>query len=84
MTMLDRMRRHKGWLKWSLFFVVVAFILLYIPSYLQTPGMPAGANAVVATVEGRDITANRFRRALLTARCRRTGTSSAATWTRAC
>lgn len=65
MTMLDRMRRHKGWLKWSLFFVVVAFILLYIPSYLQTPGMPVGANAIVATVEGREITANRFRRAYL-------------------
>ncbi len=65
MTMLDRMRRHKGWLKWSLFFVVVAFILLYIPSYLQTPGMPVGSNAVVATVEGREITANRFRRLYL-------------------
>lgn len=63
MTMLDRMRRHKGWLKWSLFFVVVAFILLYIPSYLQTPGMPAGANDVVASVDGRDITVARFRRA---------------------
>ena len=64
MTMLDRMRRHKNWLKWSLFFVVIAFILLYIPSYLQQgAGMPAGANAVVATVEGRDITVNRFRRA---------------------
>ena len=65
MTMLDRMRRHKGWLKWSLFFVVVAFILLYIPSYLQTPGMPVGANDVVATVDGRDITVKRFRRAYL-------------------
>jgi peptidyl-prolyl cis-trans isomerase D len=65
MTMLDRMRRHKSWLKWSLFFVVVAFILLYIPSYLQTPGMPVGANDVVATVEGRDITVNRFRRVYL-------------------
>ncbi len=65
MTMLDRMRRHKGWLKWSLFFVVVAFILLYIPSYLQQPGMPAGSNDVVATVDGRDITVARFRRAYL-------------------
>ncbi len=65
MTMLDRMRRHKGWLKWSLFFVVVAFILLYIPSYLDTPGMPVGANAVVASVDGRDITVDRFRRAYL-------------------
>ena len=65
MTMLDRMRRHKGWLKWSLFFVVIAFILLYIPSYLDTPGMPAGSNDVVASVDGRDITVSRFRRAYL-------------------
>ena len=26
MTMLDRMRRHKNWLKWSLAIVVVAFV----------------------------------------------------------
>jgi peptidyl-prolyl cis-trans isomerase D len=60
--MLDRMRRHKNWLKWSLFLVVVAFILLYIPSFMDTPGMPAGSSDVVATVEGRDITVGRFRR----------------------
>jgi peptidyl-prolyl cis-trans isomerase D len=65
MTMLDRMRRHKNWLKWSLFIVVVAFILLYIPSFLQTPGMPAGTQDVVATVDGRDITVGRFRREYL-------------------
>jgi O-antigen/teichoic acid export membrane protein len=35
MTMLDRMRRHKNWLKWSLAIVVVAFILLYIPNFLR-------------------------------------------------
>ena len=29
MTMLDRMRRHKYWLKWSLALVVLAFIALY-------------------------------------------------------
>jgi peptidyl-prolyl cis-trans isomerase D len=63
MTMLDRMRRHKGWLKWSLAFVVVAFILLYIPSFMETPGMPAGATDVIASVDGRDITVARFRRA---------------------
>ena len=38
MTMLDRMRRHKGWLKWSLAIVVLAFIFLYIPSFLDEPG----------------------------------------------
>ena len=63
MTMLDRMRRHKNWLKWSLFIVVIAFILLYIPSFMRTPGMPLGTQDVVASVEGRDITVGRFRRA---------------------
>jgi peptidyl-prolyl cis-trans isomerase D len=61
MTMLDRMRRHKGWLKWSLAIVVLAFILLYIPSFLQTDAR-AGSSQVVASVDGRDITADRFRR----------------------
>jgi peptidyl-prolyl cis-trans isomerase D len=61
MTMLDRMRRHKGWLKWSLAIVILAFIVLYIPSFLS-PG-PAGNADVVASVEGRDITVGRFRQA---------------------
>ena len=43
MTMLDRMRRHKNWLKWSLAIVVVAFVLLYIPSFLQPTAPPAPA-----------------------------------------
>jgi peptidyl-prolyl cis-trans isomerase D len=62
MTMLDRMRRHKNWLKWSLAIVVVAFIWLYIPSFLEDQAV-AGPRAVVASVEGRDITVARFRRA---------------------
>jgi peptidyl-prolyl cis-trans isomerase D len=61
MTMLDRMRRHKGWLKWSLAIVVLAFIFLYIPSFLDEPGA-AGMNDVVASVDGRNITVARFRR----------------------
>jgi peptidyl-prolyl cis-trans isomerase D len=61
MTMLDRMRRHKGWLKWSLAIVILAFIVLYIPSFLE-PGM-AGNSDVVASVEGREITVGRFRQA---------------------
>ena len=36
MTMLDRMRRHRNWLKWSLFLVVVAFIALYFPDFVGT------------------------------------------------
>jgi peptidyl-prolyl cis-trans isomerase D len=55
MTMLDRMRRHKGWLKWSLGIVVVAFVLLYVPSFLrpQTSGM--APDDVIATVDGRQV-----------------------------
>lgn len=62
MTMLDRMRRHRSWLKWSLAIVVVSFVLLYIPSFMNdgTPG--AAGNSVVADVEGRAITAAHFRR----------------------
>lgn len=62
MTMLDRMRRHRGWLKWSLAIVVVSFILLYIPSFMNDPTQGAANNAVVADVEGREITAAQFRR----------------------
>jgi len=29
MTMLDRMRRHRNWLKWSLALVVLTFIIFY-------------------------------------------------------
>src|SRR6476646_7366205 len=62
MTMLDRMRRHKSWLKWSLAIVVVSFVLLYIPSFLSDSTQGAAGNSVVATVDGRDITATQFRR----------------------
>jgi peptidyl-prolyl cis-trans isomerase D len=59
--MLDRMRRHKGWLKWSLAIVILAFIILYIPSFMRQDA--AGNNDVVASVEGREITVSRFRQA---------------------
>jgi peptidyl-prolyl cis-trans isomerase D len=61
MTMLDRMRRHKGWLKWSLVLVILAFIVFYVPDFLA-PGdrLP---DEVVAKVEGREIKAGDFRRA---------------------
>jgi peptidyl-prolyl cis-trans isomerase D len=61
MTMLDRMRRHRGWLKWSLAIVVVSFVLLYIPSFMNN-SQGAANNAVVANVEGREISAQQFRR----------------------
>ena len=64
--MLDRMRRHKGWLKWSLALVVVAFIILYIPDFLQRKD-PARAGALpsdqVAQVNGRGISVLEFRTA---------------------
>ena len=62
MTMLDRMRRHRGWLKWSLAIVVVSFVLLYIPSFMNDGATGAAGNAVVADVEGHEITATQFRR----------------------
>jgi len=63
MTMLDRMRRHKGWLKWSLALVVLTFIVFYIPAFLQNPTV-AGASpgAVIAEVEGREVRAREFQR----------------------
>ncbi len=62
MTMLDRMRRHKSWLKWSLAIVVVSFVLLYIPSFLSDSTQGAAGSSVVASVDGHDITAAEFRR----------------------
>ena len=62
MTMLDRMRRHKAWLKWSLGIVVASFILFYVPSFLSPTGVGAAPTDVIATVEGRDVTVARFQR----------------------
>jgi peptidyl-prolyl cis-trans isomerase D len=60
--MLDRMRRHKAWLKWSLGIVVVTFVLLYVPSFLTPAGVGAAPTDVLATVEGRDVTVGTFNR----------------------
>ena len=54
MTMLDRMRRHKGWLKWSLGLVVLAFVAFYIPSFLDdrtAVGVGAAPTEVIADVD---------------------------------
>jgi peptidyl-prolyl cis-trans isomerase D len=63
MTMLDRMRRHRGWLKWSLALVVLTFIIFYIPDFLQqntatTTG--TGSRDTVAEVNGHELTAGEF------------------------
>jgi len=61
MTMLDRMRRHKGWLKWSLALVVLTFVVFYIPDFLTTP-TGAAPSEVLAEVEGEPITVGAFTR----------------------
>src|SRR5512139_749631 len=65
MTMLDRMRRHKGWLKWSLGLVVVAFIILYIPDFLRAKDPVGGAlpGDQIAQVNGRGVSVLEFRTA---------------------
>jgi peptidyl-prolyl cis-trans isomerase D len=64
MTMLDRMRRHKGWLKWSLGLVVVTFVILYIPDFLRARD-PQATGALpsdeIARVNGRGISVLEFR-----------------------
>ena len=62
MTMLDRMRRHKAWLQWSLVLVVLAFIIFYIPDFLRGSGADATSGETIASVEGRPITSGEFRR----------------------
>jgi peptidyl-prolyl cis-trans isomerase D len=65
MTMLDRMRRHKGWLKWSLAIVVLAFIIFYVPAFLGRGDDGAGgaSSDTVASIDGRAITVYDFQRA---------------------
>lgn len=65
MTMLDRMRRHKNWLKWSLALVVLTFVVFYIPDFLNTQPGVAAPNDVVAEVEGTPITVAAFQRRYL-------------------
>ena len=62
MTMLDSMRRHIGWLKWSLGLVILAFAFLYIPDLSNsTPQLTGALTDVVATVGEREITVREFR-----------------------
>ena len=59
MTMLDRMRRHRGWLKWSLALVVLTFVVFFIPNFTSTGAAPSD---VLAEVEGHEITVREFQR----------------------
>lgn len=63
MTMLDRMRQHQNWLKWSLALVCLAFVVFYIPDFLRGTGADAAATDTVAIVNGHQIRADEFRRA---------------------
>lgn len=65
MTMLDRMRRHKGWLKWSLALVVLAFIALYVPGFMDQTGGMGMPTGVVARVGEREISLIDFRQVYL-------------------
>jgi peptidyl-prolyl cis-trans isomerase D len=62
MTMLDRMRRHRNWLKWSLALVCLAFVIFYIPDFLTNPNADLAATGTVAVVEGHEIQGEEFRR----------------------
>jgi peptidyl-prolyl cis-trans isomerase D len=67
MTMLDRMRRHRGWLKWSLGLVAVTMVIFFIPQdYLQpTTSVGAAPNEAIAEVDGRELTAGEFQQRYL-------------------
>jgi peptidyl-prolyl cis-trans isomerase D len=60
--MLDRMRQHRNWLKWSLFLVCVAMVIFFIPNFMTDPSGNMAATGAVAVVEGREIGANEFQR----------------------
>src|SRR5688572_10109448 len=62
MTMLDRMRRHRNWLKWSLGLVCLAFVLYFIPDFLSETPANAASSDIIARVDDREITAGEFRR----------------------
>lgn len=62
MTMLDGMRRHKGWLKWSLGLVCLAFVFLYVPEFVDQSGVQTLPTSVLARVGDHEITVTEFRR----------------------
>ena len=65
MTMLDGMRRHKGWLKWSLALVCLAFVFLYVPDFFNQSAVSGLPNTVLVRVGSHEITAMEFRRVYL-------------------
>ncbi len=63
--MLDGMRRHKGWLKWSLGLVCLAFAFLYVPGFVDQTALEGMPNEVLARVGDHEITVARFRQLYL-------------------
>lgn len=61
MTMLDRMRRHQTWLKWSLAPLILAFGLFFVPRNNTATATVAGSQ-VLAQVEGETVTVAQFQR----------------------
>ena len=63
--MLDGMRRHKGWLKWSLALVCLAFVFLYVPDFFNQSSVAGLPTTVLARVGDHEITTMEFRRVYL-------------------
>ena len=63
--MLDGMRRHKGWLKWSLALVCLAFVFLYVPGFVDQSAIQGFPNTVLARVGEHEITVMQFRQVYL-------------------
>jgi|SoiMethySBSTD1v2_1073268.scaffolds.fasta_scaffold07643_6 peptidyl-prolyl cis-trans isomerase D len=67
MTMLDRMRRHRGWLKWSLGLVAVTMVIFFIPQDYLQPSTSVGAapGETIAEVNGHALTVGDFQQRYL-------------------
>ena len=60
MTMLDRMRRHKAWLKWTLALAGFALLVLGFPLIQPPPEVPGALTDVLAQVGDQEITVGEF------------------------
>ena len=60
MTMLDRMRRHKAWLKWTLALAGFALLVLGFPLIQPPPETPGTLTDVLAQVGDQEITVGEF------------------------
>ncbi len=62
MTMLDRMRRHRSWLKFSLGAVAALMVLYLVPGFIDFSQSTAASNDVIATVGGRQVRVDTYQR----------------------